>query len=529
MPLLIPERKAMAFRFKDPDAISQVKALMPSQEVDGYLCVPHTEDALRVLSNLGVSVSGLEPIRTRYSWPKLSGKFSPMPHQVTTAAFVTMHNYCYVLNDMRTGKSASCIWATAYLRSQNQCKGTLVICTLTCMESVWKNEIWGITPSASVAIVHGSKDKRASLLADNYDYYIVNHDGIKVTSTAIELAIEEGRIDTIIMDEGAEFRHHNTDKWRTLRKIAKPNTLKRLWWLTATPTPNGPEDAWAQCRIVNPTRVDSYITHWRDKTMRQISTYKWIPKPGWMNMVHEAMQPAIRFAKSDVMELPPVLWVDRKCNLSPAQTKALDMVKREGALMSESGSITAVNAAVLLNKMLQIAAGAVLADNGSVVEYSADTRYQAVRDIMLESKSKTLIFANNHATLDRLYSMLVKAGHRVAQVDGRVTGKERTRRISGFQTMDTYDVLVLHPKPAGHGLELSAADQIIWFCPPFSTDLYIQANNRIQSAKQKHGMGIYHIYCTNFEKAIYAARKAGVADQNGVLALYREATQETFN
>jgi SNF2 family DNA or RNA helicase len=528
MPLIVPERLALGYKFQDQNAPIELAKLIPVQTVEDYTFVPHTEDALRVLNNLGASTIGFEPIRTRYAWPKINGKYAPMHHQVVTSAFATMNPFSFILNDMRTGKTASVIWASDYLKQRNKIKGVLVLCTMTCMESVWKPEIFGVVPSASIAVLHGTKDKRQRLLAEEYDYYVINHDGIKVVANEIKAAIESGRINAIIMDEGSEFRHHDTDRWRSLQGITKLPGVHYLWWMSATPVPSGPEDAWAQVRLVAPQNITKFITHWRDATMRQISPYKWIARPGWQEQVHTVMQPAVRFAKKDVLDLPPLIYVDRKASLTPAQVKALEQVKKEGAIMSSSGSITAVNAAILLGKMMQIAAGAVRADNGQVVQYDSAPRMKALKDAIAEGKAKTLIFANNHATLDMIAASLKKDGLRVAQVDGRVTGGERTRRIQGFQTGDLYDFLVLHPKPAGHGLELSAADQIVWFTPPFSTDLYHQASNRIQSGKQTRDMSIVHIYCTAFEKAIYAARKANVEDMAVVLELYKAAQQEKF-
>jgi SNF2 family DNA or RNA helicase len=94
--------------------------------------------------------------------------------------------------------------------------------------------------------------------------------------------------------------------------------------------------------------------------------------------------------------------------------------------------------------------------------------------------------------------------------------------IHAFQDKSDPKVLVAHPKTTGHGLELSAADTIVWFAPMHSVDLYEQANNRIMSGLQKRSMGVYHIGCSSLEWRIYKALKDGVSLQQEVLKLYDE-------
>lgn len=530
MPVVIPEKKALVLHLKNP---TKVTASIPKHQFieeagQRYLAVPHTVDAWHVLKNIGVNVENYEPMRWYYPYPKLYGRYDPMAHQSETSVFCTANKRCFVLNEMRTGKSASVLWASDYLRKVKQVKRTLILCTVSCMDRVWRQAIFGLFPERTVAILHGSHQQRLALLREDFDYYILNHDGLKVGfgdkksegfHAELVAMAKSGEINLIVMDEGSEFRNASTDRWKALKAIT--THINRIWWLTGTPTPGGPEDAWAQCMIVNPSKVPSYFKTWRDRVMYQINKYKWVAKTGYESVVHEAMQPAIRYKKSEVIDMMPVTYDDREAELTKEQLGAYQHIKSQGVLASKNGAVTAVNAAVLLGKMLQIGAGAVKNDEGGIVEYTPTPRLKVLDELIEQSGAKVIVFAPYKAIVDMLVAH-IKKKWTVEFIDGRVTGRKRDAVIQAFQDSDEPKVLVAHPKTTGHGLELSAADTVVWFAPMHSVDLYEQANNRIMSGLQKRSMGVYHIGCTTLEWRIYRALQAGVNMQQEVLKLYDE-------
>lgn len=525
MPLVIPEKKALVLRLQYPEKIT---ALIPKYQIvedEGikFLAVPHNQDAWYILRNSGVNVTGFEPMRSYYKYPMLYGKYEPMTHQRETAVFCTSHKRCYVLNEMRTGKSAAVMWASDYLNKIKQVDRVLILSTMSCMDKVWKQTLFGLFPNKKVAILHGDRATRKKLLAMDFDYYIINHDGIKTISSDLRKMVESGKINLIVNDEGAEFRNSQTDKWKALKEIAK--TCPRIWWLTGTPIPGGPEDAWAQARIVTPSTVPEHFGTWRTMTMLKVTEHKWVAKFDSNDRVFAALQPAVRYKKSDVLDVMPVTYEDREADLTPEQDKAYREIKKQGALREPGGNISAVNAAVMVGKMLQIASGAVKNDNGQLVYYPPIKRLKVMDEIIEQANAKVIVFAAHRAVVDLLVAHIGKYTT-VTHIDGRVTGTARNTAINSFQEHEHPRVLVAHPKTTGHGLELSAADTIIWFSPIFSTDLYEQACHRIMSGMQKNTMGIYHIGCTALEWRIFRALKSGVDLQQNILKLYDEEMKE---
>ena len=111
------------------------------------------------------------------------------------------------------------------------------------------------------------------------------------------------------------------------RIVSKFPQIDKLWLLTGTPCPNSPLDAWALTRLVNPNNVPQYFGQWKRQTMMQLSQYKWVPKAGSHELAFQAMQPAIRFKKSECLDLPPVTYENRKCDITAPQLNALKEMK----------------------------------------------------------------------------------------------------------------------------------------------------------------------------------------------------------
>ena len=525
MPIVSREKNALILKLRDP---SQVKRLIPKHQVimeNGveYTAVPHTDTAFRILKNIGMKMKGLEPMRHKYQYPKLRGKHDPRPSQIETAVGASVHKRFFILNEMRTGKTAAVLWCMQWLKQTKQMgESVLVTCTNSCTDSVWRAAIFELFPEATVAVLRGSAETRKKLLKMQFDFFIINHDGLKVIPRDLLQSVAGGRIKVLVVDEGTEFAAHGTDKWRVMKSLC--GKADRVVWLTGTPLARGADMIWGQMQCVAPERITGSFSTWRDTVMRKSGPFKWVNREGYEKIVYEVMQPAVRFKRSDVLEPLSVSYEYRKAELSLSQTKAINFIKKEGALMFKKQTISAVNAAVLMGKILQISMGAVKDDDGEIVHYPVTERLAVLDELIEQANAKVIVFAPYKAVVDLLVNHNKKK-HSVMFIDGRVTGTERTNVIVAFQERENPRVLVAHPKTTGHGLELSAADTVVWYGPlPVlnSTDLYEQATARVMSGSQKNAVGVYHVHATSLEHKFFLAQRKGVAAQQEVLALFEE-------
>jgi len=332
-----------------------------------------------------------------------------------------------------------------------------------------------------------------------------------------------------VVDEASAYRNAQTDQYKVLEQVARN---KKLWLLTGTPCPNAPTDAWALARLVDKSRVPDYFSQFKKLTMNQVSTYKWVPKPGSHQIAFDAMQPAIRFKKSECLTLPPITYSNRACELSAEQKAAYTAMKNN--LVAEAGSmqISAVNAADKVSKLRQILCGAVKdTATGQYIMLDHGPRLKVLLEGIEESSAKVLIIVPFKGIVSVLKNE-VQAWHdhrgdgrRVEIVNGDVSKRDRDRIFEDFRDDDNLTELVCHPKVMAHGLNLTQADMVILYAPIYSNEETLQVLDRINRPGQKRKMSILRIVANALEQGIYAMVAGRAETQENILSLYLKELQ----
>jgi SNF2 family DNA or RNA helicase len=522
--LILKKKKAVVFKLRNPQRITTVvpTAKCVAKPDHTIVVVPHRPDETRVLRNLGFNVP--DPMPLHYDWPKANGRFDPFQAQRATASFLTMHSRAFCLNSMGTGKTNAALWAYDYLRRVKQANKVLVVCPLSTMERTWADAVFSTFPHLDFAVLHGTRDKRLKLLASDVHVYIINIDG--VATIAQELA-KRPDIDLVIIDELALARNQSTKRWKMLDTICNKQFSRRVWGMTGSPTPNSPTDAWAQCKLVTPDNpaVPKYFGRFRDMVMRQVTQFKWVPRPEANEIIHKMMQPAIRFSLDDCVDLPPQMFLTRDVEMTKEQTKAYkDMLDKLSVEMAQ-GQILAVNEAVKANKLIQIACGVAYDTTGNTVVIPNHHRIEAVKELIEESEGKIIVFVPLTGALEYLAAELRKHWS-VEIVHGETSKSERDRIFKSFQTTDDPRVLVANATTMSHGLTLTAATTIIWYAPVYSNEVYEQACARVRRPGQTRTTVIAHIAGSDIERKVYRRLQEKQSMQGLLLDMMKEGRDD---
>ena len=460
---------------------------------------------------------------SEYTWPRPPG-FTPFEHQKTTAEFLATNRKAFCFNEQGTGKTASVIWAVDYLMALGLVKRVLVICPLSIMKSAWQQDLFKFAIHRTVSVAYGAARKRKEIVNAGAEFVIINFDGVGI----VKKEIMAGGFDLIVVDEASAYKNAQTDRWKDLRDLTK--VIKGLWMLTGTPAAQSPVDAYGLAKLVNPKGVSPFYGQFRDTVMTKLTMYKWAPKPTAQDIVHKALQPAIRFEKADCLDLPPVTFVERDAPLTPQQLKYYNTLKKQLLIEAAGEEISAVNAAIAINKLLQIAGGAVYSDTGEVIEFDVSSRLNVVQEVIEESSHKVLVFIPFTHTIELLQKHLAKHNISCEVINGAVSVNRRSEIVKQFQEQPEPKVLLIQPKAASHGLTLTAADTIIWYAPCTSVETYLQANARIDRPGQVNNMTIVHIKGSPVESRMYTLLQGNIDNHQKVIDLYRqEISQETID
>lgn len=507
--------RAIVLKTKRPHLITeQVSNYKILEEEKGVykIAVPWNLHVSQVLASLKVKDVSSPMIRD-YEY---TGRYTPFEHQKDTAHFLTLHKKGFCFNEQGTGKTASVIWAADYLMQQGLVNRVLVICPLSIMQSAWQEDLFKFAMHRSCSVAHGTFDRRKRILEAGSEFVIINFDGVAV----IKDEIINGGFDMIVVDEANAYKNAQTNRWKTLRDITAD--VPWVWMLTGTPAAQSPVDAFGLAKLVNPDGVPKYFGQFRDKVMHKVTQYTWRPKEDADKIVHEALQPAIRFEKDKCLDLPSVTHVEREAPLTKQQRAYYKLLKDRMMMEADGEQVTSVNAATNLNKLLQISGGAVYSDEKEVIEFDVKNRLRVVKEVIEEASNKVLVFVPFTHTIELLKDFLTTSKISCNVISGKVTVNKRSKIIKDFQETNTPQVLIIQPQAASHGLTLTAANTVVWYAPVTSVETYLQANARIDRPGQHNPMTIVHIRGSEVETRLYNMLRYNIHHHHKIVDLYKQ-------
>jgi superfamily II DNA or RNA helicase len=480
------------------------------------LTVPITHDTAHQCIMFGlpyVHPIMLEPTSAfRGPWP-------PAQHQYGMMNFVASARRGYLLADMGTMKTATAVWACEYLRRINVVNKILVVAPLTILEDTWGRALFECATGTTYTIGHGRTPAiKNKLLSEPTPWHITNFDTV-VTQNPKLLA---NAYDCIIVDESRTYADKSTDRWKALNKVAR--NVPYVIGMTGAATPQGPMDAYGQAKLITPATMPYTKREWQNLTMDEVRKFKFIPKVTAAAEVARVLFPAYVVVKREVLkDLPPLTHEYEKVPLSEQQQEAYRILQKHSMLEFAGGTVTPANAAVKWSKILQIASGCLYDDAQHAWEFDATPRIEAAKKWAASAASGTLIFASYTHTIRMLAREFVPMGFAV--INGEVSPRERSRILSAFAE-GQYKGIIAEPSSMSHGVNAQTADVTVWYSPARSTDVYIQASNRMDRPGQKNPMTMVHLYSTPTEKERYHQIANNLANQENTFKLFERFINE---
>lgn len=527
-----PEHGALVIQVADPQLVEESRTwpvLLRQERPEGvFLVFPWNEQSCRILYNCGYA-EALECTPFMHSAvPLVEGKYNPLRHQALTASFITLYPRSYVLSEPRMGKTGSVILAMDYLQRKRMFTGGVcIITTYTTIHSVWAESFRATLPNVKVQVVHGTG--RAQALEEPADVYITNYDSVRLSTKDFLRALDERRIGAIVVDELTHVGNPETQRSKAICKLCHHPNATFVIGATGSPADN-PEAVYGMGKCINPGKLPC-----RTKGGWQRLIYSWWGQEAWQKnlvpgasqVIHDALLPAIRYRKSDALDLPPVTEQIRECGMSREQQQAIRELQEDALTMLQSGEvITAANGGVLIQRILQVAMGIIKGPEGKPVAIPHKDRTQVMLDAIAETSRKTVIFSPYVAGCDMLAEECRAAGYTADVITGSVNGTKRAEILHAFQCNKDPHILVCHPVTVGFGTELSAADTMIFAVPLLLGGfVYNQALERLSSVKQQaSNINIIHIIGCQAERKVLSHLKNGYSEGKLIASMFEDIT-----
>lgn len=407
-------------------------------------------------------------------------------HQSKSIAFIRANERVFDASDPGTGKTRVAVESFAERRLRGGgC--ALVLAPKSLVRSAWENEFKKFAPHLVVTPCFA--ERREESFAREADIYVTNHDA--ATWLAKQKKDFFSRFDTLIVDEVGAYKHATSQRSKALNRIKV--YFKHRLVLNGTPTPNSVTDIWNQMFILDDgQRLGASFYAFRQAVCipKQVgpsaSMIKWTDKPGASDAVTKLIEDVtIRHKFEDCIDIPDNHEYCVPYTLTSAQQRAYDQMEMAQITLlgpaSSQRTVSAVNAAAVATKLLQIASGAVYEDQDTY--HLVDTaRYELVLD-MAEQRPHTVVFFLWKHQKDFLLQEAKKRGLSYCLIDGSVSDKDKHQAVDYFQK-GFYRICFAHPQSAAHGLTLTRGTATIWASPTYNLEHYQQGLKRIYRAGQ---------------------------------------------
>lgn len=443
--------------------------------------------------------------------------FTPYAHQQAGIDWIIDRPACALFWGMGSGKTVTTLTALDLLLHDYLEDGpALVIAPKRVAENTWSKETakWEHLQHLRISKIMGTAKQRQKALEQAADLYIINRENVV---WLVEYLGKRWPFPIVVIDELSSFKSAQAKRWKILRRVR--GRIRRIIGLTGTPRPNGLEDLWPELYLLDQgERLGRTLGAFRARflvpeKMNGHIVYSYRPREGAEDEVYSRLADiCMSVKKEDVIDLPGQVYEDIELELPPAIMKHYKQFERDKVMecLDEDGEIVAGTQAVLTNKLLQFANGAI---------YDLDKQAHELHTVKLDALEELIEEAGGDPVL-----VLYSYTHDAERIRKRIT----CRALDTPEDMDAWDrgeipVALAHPASIGHGLNLQEGGHIIiWFGLPWSLELYQQANERLNRPGQRHVCRIYHLIATGtHDRRVLKSLKNKDAGQNAAIEALR--------
>lgn len=391
--------------------------------------------------------------------------FELYQHQKVALAHLRMHNEFALFMEQGTGKTLTVLSRIAELLESGKAHTALIVCPKAVMGS-WERDCGKFEPETA-------KRLREGLTVINYDK-IWRRDEYRK------------HWDIIVLDESHKIKSHTTRRGKCLLEMALDSDYRYI--LTGTPISNGQlENIWAQFAFLKP-----YVS--RGRVYSEIfggSYYNWLDRYAFLDQWHKPYryrfvdelqdiinQYSYRVTKAECLDLPDKL-PEEMWDIELLDKKRYRELHKDSTISDMD--VLAENALARMTKLRQFCSGWVGTDSGDM-EVKCE-KVEALNDFLDGYGDKKLaIFCEFRRSIDTVCGVLEKRGIKHVVLDGRTEDKSVWKL---FQTEPEIQVIVCQYQSANAGIDLYAADTMLFYEPTLSSNVYEQSKDRIHRIGQR--------------------------------------------
>jgi hypothetical protein len=424
------------------------------------------------------------------------------PYQGDAADFLYEHDRGMILAPVGAGKTAITLTAMAAMVADGHVKRWLVLAPKRVCTDVWPVEGPKWAPGLTIAVAVGTPRQRAAAFASDAKVVVTNYDNLQTAPPDLS------SFDGIVFDELTRLKNPSGKRFKALEKHIEPFNVR--WGLTGSFTSNGLEDVFGQCKIVEQALLGrskgAFLQKYFVCMNREYGD--WMPRKGALSAVMDAIRPATYVLEPGEYKdrLPPLHTVEMRCDL--ANRAPYEKMKKDYLVELKGQQITALTAASVTGKLQQMASGFI---------YNSQTVAQETAGKFTQAKEAVWFSPHKFDLLDDILAENQR-DNTIVVYNYREELAELRRRYPHAATVDEPDaiarwnagkieLLLIHPKSAGHGLNLQhGGNKMVFVSLPWSLELFEQTVGRLHRGGQTKPVWAYVLLCNKtIDERIWAA------------------------
>jgi SNF2 family DNA or RNA helicase len=452
-------------------------------------------------------------------------KTTPYAHQVRAAMFAMARfnagaKGSALLMEQGTGKSLVAIALAGLLEQQDKIEWVLTVCPNT-LRGTWaaadgEIALHGRWPD-DVHVLEGTRaqraeqmgkllhDRNAPWIVTNYEQFAVDLTGrgangrehARVFRSVVEAA--KWRPGLIILDESTYVKNTRAQRTRALAELAAVFPYRLI--LTGTPITRSPLDAFGQFEVLEKGCLgfNSYLAFERKYAVYQpqrITGGRMIQVPTSFQNLDDLEQRiaalSFRARAADCLDLPPVIVRQIPVTLSGPQAIAYAQLTNDMMAELEGGNfLDGRNILARYGKLAQVVGGHAHMVDGDgrpsgVKTFVPNPKLDALLeylDLLFEDPdAKAVVFCQYVAEVEQI---LDATNHwSPAAMYGAVHPRMRDVGRQRFAEDSTCRLMVNQYQCGSKGLNLTAANTLIFYSLTFSLEDYLQAQKRVHRSGQ---------------------------------------------
>lgn len=497
------ERELLSDAFSANDIRDQLKIISRLKEENRF----KDESGQIIKSLLNNNLSNLT-IKTGNTFPH-----SLYPYQIDGVQWLL---YCYLnklgtilADDMGLGKTAQVIALIAECHERKILDSAIIVVPSTLLEN-WRREFSFFYPSITPYLHYGNIRTGLAQELAKYKVVILPY---SIMVNDIEM-LSELSPDLLIFDEASLLKNPASERSIAARRM----NCESIIAITGTPLENSLIDLWSIVELVFPGYLgplEEFKSRYVKKNIEQTLA-------GDLRSLEERVSQILirRLKKDHLEELPERIDIPQPLEMHASERTFYDNVIADIRRNSDDKGRVLLE----IGKLQQFTSHPALLSGGKHVDVTKlklqsakFTRLVELLDQIRERDEKVIIFANHYEMIDILASTVQELYHAKAyKIDGRVETELRQAEIDNFSTTPGFGVMILNPKTAGMGLNITAANHVIHYSRQWNPALEEQATARAYRNGQQRAVNIYYLFYTNTIEEVIdqrLARKKELSEQ----------------